>query len=122
MSQFERHLFICTSGRACPHQGASEILAELRQAAKSAGITDRIRVNKAGCLAQCGYGPMVVVYPEGVWYAALRPGDGARIVAEHLVGGTPVEELRYHPQGPGIQICEPGSEPIPPTPVEDRGA
>ena len=85
MTQFERHLFICTSGRACPHQGAGEILSELRQSAKSAGITDRIRVNKAGCLAQCGYGPMVVVYPEGIWYAALRPGDGARIVAEHLV-------------------------------------
>ena len=116
MTQFERHLFICTSGRACPHQGAGEILSELRQAAKSAGITDRIRVNKAGCLAQCGYGPMVVVYPEGVWYSAITPSDAARIFDEHLVGGRPVEELRYRPPGPGIHICPPGEEAIPPAP------
>jgi (2Fe-2S) ferredoxin len=57
---------------------------------------------------------MAVVYPENVWYAALRPGDAARLVDEHLAGGRPVAELRYAPPGPGKQICPPGQEKIPP--------
>ena len=116
--QFERHAFVCVSGKACPRQGGPELLDALRAGAKARGITNRVRVNKAGCLGQCGFGPMVVVYPEQTWYAAVRPSDADRILDEHLIGGTPVEELRYHPRGPGIQICNPGEEPIPP---RDRG-
>ncbi len=119
MNQFARHAFVCVSGRACPHQGAGDVLSVLRQRAKRAGLTEQIRVNKSGCLAQCGHGPMIVVYPEGVWYAAVRPGDAERIFDEHLVGGVPVDDLRYHPPSPGIHICPPGEEAIPPTPKVD---
>jgi hypothetical protein len=40
---------------------------------------------------------MVVVYPEGVWYAAVTPADAGEIMESHLLGGTPVERLRYDP-------------------------
>ncbi len=120
MSQFERHIFVCLSGRACPHQGALEVFQSLRARAKAAGITDRVRINKSGCLAQCGFGPMAVVYPEGVWYSQLRPEDATEIVEEHLIAGRPVERCRYHPPGPGIQLCPPGSEPIPPANPPDE--
>ena len=118
MTQYPRHVFVCTSGKTCPRQGAGEFFDALRRAAKEAGITDRIRVNRAGCLAQCGYGPIAVVYPEGVWYAALRTADAARLVDEHLGAGRPIEELRHRPPGPGKQICPPGEERIPPRSAE----
>jgi NADP-reducing hydrogenase subunit HndC len=112
--QFERHLFVCTDGKTCPRQGSRELFDALRERAKGSGLGDRVRVNRAGCFSQCGHGPMAVVYPEAVWYAALRAEDAARLVDEHLVAGRPVEALRYRPAGPGKQICPPGDERIPP--------
>jgi (2Fe-2S) ferredoxin len=66
----------------------------LQQLSKAAGLGGKVRINKAGCLDQCEHGPMMVVYPEGVWYGNVRPEDAAAIVEEHLVGGRPVERLR----------------------------
>jgi (2Fe-2S) ferredoxin len=68
--------------------------AKLQQLAKEANLGARVRINKSGCLDQCEHGPMVVVYPEAVWYGNMRPEDAAEIVAEHLVRGRPVERLR----------------------------
>jgi (2Fe-2S) ferredoxin len=53
-----------------------------------------VRINKSGCLDQCEHGPVVVVYPEAVWYGNVQPADAAEIVEEHLVGGRPVARLR----------------------------
>ena len=54
----------------------------------------KVRVNKAGCLDRCEQGPVMVVYPEGVWYTFVDHKDIDEIVESHLVGGTPVERLR----------------------------
>ena len=67
----------------------------LKRQVALAGLKNQVRVNHAGCLDQCGFGPLVVVYPETVWYAGVEPGDVEEIVREHLVGGRPVERLRY---------------------------
>jgi (2Fe-2S) ferredoxin len=66
----------------------------LQKLAKAAGLAGRVRINKSGCLDQCEHGPVMVVYPEAVWYGNVRPEDAAEIVTEHLVGGRPVERLR----------------------------
>jgi (2Fe-2S) ferredoxin len=44
---------------------------------------------------QCGHGPMVVVYPEDVWYCGVQIDDAEDIVREHLVGDKPVDRLLY---------------------------
>jgi (2Fe-2S) ferredoxin len=36
-------------------------------------------------------GPIVVCYPEGVWYAGVTAADVPEIVEKHLLGGEPVE-------------------------------
>ncbi|HEX2193689.1 MAG TPA: (2Fe-2S) ferredoxin domain-containing protein [Candidatus Limnocylindria bacterium] len=108
MSVFERHVFVCTRGEWCPSIDGDGIgvHAALKAAAKAAGLGDRVRVNHAGCFSQCGNGPMAVVYPDDVWYAALTPEDAEEIVLEHLVGGRPVERLRYRPAGMGPHKLE----------------
>jgi (2Fe-2S) ferredoxin len=99
---FERHVFVCTGGEVCPEEGVSiAVHRRLKELVKEAGLTAAIRINNAGCMDQCGNGPMVVIYPEAVWYSQVRPEDADAIFREHLVGGVPVERLIYRPMRPG---------------------
>lgn len=101
MGQFERHVFVCTHGEYCPLQGSGDVHRLLKDGVKTRGLKKSVRVNKAGCFDQCGNGPMVVVYPDNVWYGAVTPEAARLILEEHLVAGRPVEALRYQaPPGP----------------------
>jgi (2Fe-2S) ferredoxin len=101
MGPFERHVFVCTGGNSCPQQGAAAIHTFLKEAVAKGGLRDRIRINHAGCLDQCGHGPLVVVYPDDVWYAHVTIEAAALIFREHLVSGCPVEHLRFVPAQAG---------------------
>ncbi len=63
---------------------------------KSLGLVGkgRVRINTAGCLDRCEEGPIIVVYPEGVWYTYMDKEDVDEIIREHLVNGRVVERLR----------------------------
>jgi (2Fe-2S) ferredoxin len=98
MGQYRTHVFVCTSGDTCPAQGdVEQFVKYLRGEAARAGLQDVVRINRAGCFSQCGHGPMMVVYPENVWYGGVRAADLRDIFESHIVGGTPVERLRYEP-------------------------
>jgi nitrite reductase/ring-hydroxylating ferredoxin subunit/(2Fe-2S) ferredoxin len=109
MGQYERHVFVCTSGETCPEQGDVEKFVKiLRERARAVGKPADVRINKAGCFSQCGHGPMIVVYPDNVWYARVTESDLDEILTSHLVGGRPVERLRYAPGKPGAnKLSEP---------------
>jgi (2Fe-2S) ferredoxin len=104
LAPFERHVFVCQNvrpegapRRSCTSDGKSELVGQLQQFAKAANLTGpggAVRINKSGCLDQCEHGPMVVVYPEAVWYGNVQVEDAEAIVTEHLVGGRPVGRLR----------------------------
>lgn len=97
---FERHVFVCTGGDWCAKLDGDGlgVHARLKRLVAEYGLKGRVRVNHAGCLDQCGYGPMVVVYPDAVWYWGVKPDDAETIVREHLIAGRPVERLRYRNQ------------------------
>ena len=98
MGQYDCHVFVCTSGETCPQQGDVEKYVKvLRTAAAQAGKHAEVRINKAGCFSQCGHGPMMVVYPEDVWYGGVSAADLTEIFESHIVGGKPVDRLRYQP-------------------------
>jgi (2Fe-2S) ferredoxin len=98
---FEHHVFICTNERdesaarpSCGPAGSKKLKGIFKDAIKEAGLQHKVRANDSGCLDQCEHGPVVVVYPEAVWYGHVHPRDVEEIVKEHLVGGRPVSRLR----------------------------
>ena len=98
---YRRHIFVCTNRRpegdpkgCCAEKGSEQVRALFKAELDKRGLKGQVRANAAGCLDQCASGITVVVYPEGIWYARVRPEDVAEIVEEHIVGGRPVERLR----------------------------
>lgn len=103
-SPFQRHVFVCISGKTCPDRGGVELHQALKLATRARLGAIDVRINKSGCLSQCAHGPIVVVYPEGVWYAGVTLDDVPELVEEHLVNGRPVERLlfRGHVRGKNV--------------------
>lgn len=102
--RFTRHAFVCVNEEACAPLGADAVHKAMKDRLKAAGLKEDFRVNKAGCLGQCGHGPIVVVYPDGVWYSHVSPAEGVRIWEEHVVAGRPVDELRYRTSAAGTNV------------------
>lgn len=97
---FELHAFVCTNQRdaddprgSCAARGSTELRDYLKKKAKMAGLLTGVRVNNAGCLDRCELGPVMVIYPEGVWYGMDSKEDIDEIVETHLVKGERVERL-----------------------------
>jgi nitrite reductase/ring-hydroxylating ferredoxin subunit/(2Fe-2S) ferredoxin len=115
MGQYDRHVFVCTSGETCPMQGDTEkYVKTLRAGVQKANRQGDVRINKAGCFSQCGHGPMVVVYPDDVWYSGVQESDLEEILTSHIIGGQPVERLRYAPGRPGANKIDVETQPAPP--------
>ncbi len=101
MSYYRHHVFFCTNKRddgrqSCEECGASAMREHAKQRIKALGLRGKggVRINAAGCLDRCEEGPVVVVYPGGVWYTYVDHEDVDEIIDEHLVAGRVVERLR----------------------------
>lgn len=97
---FKRHIFFCLNERpegvaCCASHGAQKAFDHCKAMIKQLGLAGegQVRVNKAGCLDRCAAGPVVVVYPEGVWYTYVDEADVTEIVVSHLQKGQIVERL-----------------------------
>ena len=101
MAYYQRHIFICVNrretARACCQDGdADEAAGYLKDRMRELGLRGRGggRVSTSGCLGRCGDGPVVVVYPEGVWYRYQDHNDLETIITQHLRDGEPVPALQ----------------------------
>ncbi len=98
---FQHHVFFCINerndGRACCADRNAQALQEYaKKRLKTLNMNGpgKIRINKAGCLDRCEEGPVLVVYPEGIWYTYIDQEDIDEIVDSHLMAGKPVERLK----------------------------
>jgi len=101
MSYFTHHVFFCTNQRedgsqCCNQCGAQEARDYVKGRCKELGLSGpgKVRINSAGCLDRCELGPVVVIYPEAVWYTYIDTQDLDEIIDQHLVHGRVVERLR----------------------------
>ena len=103
-SYYERHIFFCLNERkngeeCCAQHHPQKAFDRCKSQVKAAGLSGpgQVRVNKAGCLDRCAAGPVVVIYPEAVWYTYVDEDDIDEIVESHLKNGKIVERLLTPP-------------------------
>lgn len=101
---YEVHVFCCTNERPETHRrgccASKDSKALANYMCRRGMVTARgkhIRINLAGCLNLCEYGPVMVIYPEGVWYHYETEADIEEILDKHVLRGVRVERLMVRP-------------------------
>ena len=100
MQKPKYHVFVCTSSRIngqqkgyCHSKEAVGIIQAFMEEVESRDLTNEVMVTNTGCFGICSSGPIVLVYPDGVWYKEVTVDDVAEIVESHFENGQKVERL-----------------------------
>lgn len=96
MEQFRANLLIC-AGTGCVASGSLKVRDALAEELKKQNLQDEIKIVLTGCNGFCAQGPLMVVYPEGIFYQRLKPENIPFLVEEHFLKGRPVKDLMYTP-------------------------
>ena len=91
----DKYEVIICAGGACDSSGGKAIRAKLDEAIKAEGLTEKVHTIKAGCFGLCEAGPILIVYPQEVFYALVTADDVDEIVQSHFKEGKVVERLIY---------------------------
>jgi len=99
-SYFQHHVFFYLNQRedgaaCCAASGAEAAFNHMKSRVKSLKLNgkDKVRINRAGCLDRCDEGPLLVIYPEAIWYQFVDNEDIDEIIESHLLQGKPVARL-----------------------------
>lgn len=111
MRSYGRHILICNHGDCAESDTAELLFRQVEQWNRDSGLNrlhnpHRVKCSLVDCLGVCQKGPILAVYPDGIWYHGVDNEKLARIYREHLIGGAPVEELIFH------RLYPSGQEPI----------
>ena len=88
------HVLIC-GGTGCTSSGSAKIREAMEKELAAQNLSDEIKIVQTGCFGLCANGPIMIIYPEGVFYSHVKADDVPEIVSEHLLKGRPVQRLIY---------------------------
>lgn len=91
---YKAHILVCT-GTGCVSSGARDVIEEFESELSSKDLAEEVKVIGTGCHGFCERGPLVIVYPEGIFYSEITEENVSEIVQEHIINGNVVEQLLY---------------------------
>ena len=94
MKTYRTHLMVC-AGTGCVACGSLQLRERLEEELKNRGLSEEVKVVITGCNGFCAEGPIMVVYPEGIFYKKLTQEDIPFLVEEHFLKGRPVQKFLY---------------------------
>ena len=94
MEYVRAHVLIC-AGTGCTSSGSKKVEAALRRELEEKGLAREIKIVETGCHGFCEMGPLLIVYPEGVFYVRVQEEDVPELVEEHFYKGRIVQRLLY---------------------------
>ena len=96
---YKYHVFVCTNQReqysACGDHDTQSVRDYMKKEMAQRGMhgEGQVRIGQAGCLGRCLSGPVMVVYPQGIWYTFVDREDVDEIIESHLINNQIVERL-----------------------------
>lgn len=96
MAVYRTHVLVC-AGAGCVSSNCKEVEAALQDELAKVGLSEEVKVIETGCIGTCDLGPVMVIYPEGVFYQKLTPDDAREIVNEHILKGRVIPRLLFQP-------------------------
>lgn len=103
MPAFTHYIFVCGNQRACDHprgccdpEGQAKLKEAFKQEIKTRKLGPLVRANQTGCLEQCELGPVVAIYPQGIFYGNVTTADVPRIIERTVQQGVILNDLLIH--------------------------
>ena len=102
----EKKVIMVCGGTGCHSAESKQLLDNLNEEIKKAGLQDSMVAQQTGCFGFCAQGPIMMVYPDDVFYVKVKPSDAKRVVEEHLINHKPVEDLLFHEPTLGAAVSK----------------
>ncbi|OEF96265.1 2Fe-2S ferredoxin [Desulfuribacillus alkaliarsenatis] len=98
-----KHIFVCSSSRIngqqkgyCHSNDAVNLVEMFMEELMERDLSGDVMVTNTGCLAICEKGPVVIVYPDNIWYGSVSEGDVEEIIEQHIEEDKPIERLQIY--------------------------